>query len=287
MFGLMFKALTHRPDKNLLRQFKPPVVPAITREKNIIIDDKHLARYASLTGWEHAVLHPCYLQVLSLPLQLQCLAHKRSPFPLLGLVHRENKIRQLNHLDKAKPFEMRVGFSDISAYKRGWDVKMYARALQDNQLVYEAQATYLVKAKAPHVSTENNAGTGTVHIKPQIEYADATTHIAAPGNIGRRYAKLSGDANPIHLNALTAKPFGFPRAIAHGMWTLAMSVSHLYPAAPVTEITIDNQFKKPLLLPGQAQLKTAQSNGDTRFLLENADNNEPVITGVMANYFAL
>ena len=42
-----------------------------------------------------------------------------------------------------------------------------------------------------------------------------------PGDLGRRYAAVSGDRNPIHLYALTAKAFGFPRQIAHGMWSKA------------------------------------------------------------------
>ena len=45
------------------------------------------------------------------------------------------------------------------------------------------------------------------------------------GDIGRRYAAVCGDLNPIHLYPLSAKAFGFPRAIAHGMWSLARCVS--------------------------------------------------------------
>ena len=35
------------------------------------------------------------------------------------------------------------------------------------------------------------------------------------GDLGRRYAAVSGDHNPIHLYPLTAKALGFPRQIAH------------------------------------------------------------------------
>ena len=46
-----------------------------------------------------------------------------------------------------------------------------------------------------------------------------------PADLGRRYAAVSGDHNPIHLYPLTAKAFGFPRQIAHGMWTKARCVA--------------------------------------------------------------
>lgn len=39
-----------------------------------------------------------------------------------------------------------------------------------------------------------------------------------PGNRGIEYAKVVNDWNPIHLTPWTAKLFGFPRAIAHGMY---------------------------------------------------------------------
>jgi hypothetical protein len=47
------------------------------------------------------------------------------------------------------------------------------------------------------------------------------TRWKAPADIGRRYARVSGDYNPIHLSALTAKLFRLPQAIAHGLWNRA------------------------------------------------------------------
>ena len=46
-----------------------------------------------------------------------------------------------------------------------------------------------------------------------------------PDDIGRRYAKVSGDVNPIHMSSLTAKALGFKRAIAHGMWVKAHALA--------------------------------------------------------------
>ncbi|MEU6349804.1 MaoC/PaaZ C-terminal domain-containing protein [Streptomyces sp. NPDC047072] len=67
------------------------------------------------------------------------------------------------------------------------------------------------------------------------------------GDIGRRYAAASGDRNPIHLYPLTARLFGFPRAIAHGMWTVARCLAaHGTPEAALVRA----EFKAPVLLPG-------------------------------------
>jgi acyl dehydratase len=66
-------------------------------------------------------------------------------------------------------------------------------------------------------------------------------------DIGRRYGAASGDRNPIHLHALTARLFGFPRAIAHGMWTVARCLAaHGTPQA----VRVRAEFRAPVLLPG-------------------------------------
>ena len=60
---------------------------------------------------------------------------------------------------------------------------------------------------------------------------------------------MSGDHNPIHLYPITAKALGFPRQIAHGMWTMARCVAALENRLP-DAVRVDVAFKKPVLLPG-------------------------------------
>ena len=79
-----------------------------------------------------------------------------------------------------------------------------------------------------------------------LERVAATWRI--PDDAGRRYAKVSGDVNPIHLSGLTAKAFGFKRAIAHGMWVKARVLGALSGRLP-DALSLDVSFRKPLLLP--------------------------------------
>ena len=71
-----------------------------------------------------------------------------------------------------------------------------------------------------------------------------------PGDLGRRYAAVSGDRNPIHMHALSAKAFGFPRAIAHGMWTKARCLAALEQRLP-DAFSVEVEFRRPILLPGK------------------------------------
>src|SRR5213076_2448555 len=73
-----------------------------------------------------------------------------------------------------------------------------------------------------------------------------------PGDIGRRYAAVSGDRNPIHLHPLSARLFGFPRAIAHGMWTKARALAAQEAELP-DAYTTSVRFRKPILLPSRVE----------------------------------
>ena len=74
-----------------------------------------------------------------------------------------------------------------------------------------------------------------------------------PADIGRRYADVSGDHNPIHLHPLTARLFGFRRAIAHGMWSMARCLAFYEGRLPAA-YTVDVRFKLPILLPATVAL---------------------------------
>jgi acyl dehydratase len=78
-----------------------------------------------------------------------------------------------------------------------------------------------------------------------------------PAQLGRDYAKASGDFNPIHLHALSAKAFGFRRAIAHGMWTLGRTLAALQPSKQLDAANVQGDFKSPILLPAETTLWTA------------------------------
>jgi acyl dehydratase len=130
------------------------------------------------------------------------------------------------------------------------------------------------------------------------EYASALTSelplshqmdFAAPADMGRRYGKVSGDINPIHLSALSAKLFGFRRAIAHGLWTNARALVALLPPTPLAQAEMTVEFKTPLYLPARASLWTTGEvrsalpghvfPGNALFEVRNAAGDKPHLRG--------
>jgi len=85
-----------------------------------------------------------------------------------------------------------------------------------------------------------------------------------PGDLGRRYGSVSGDLNPIHVHPLSARLFGFPSAIAHGMWTAARCLAALQPRLPQA-FTVEVAFRKPILLPARVDFVLATTKAGMRF----------------------
>lgn len=260
MFREYIQALFKRADARQLGQFRPPSLPARIYTKQINIDSKHYAAFCQQTHWQQQEqIHPLYLQVLSLPLQIQCLLDKKSPFPLLGLIHCANKVTLHGTCDLATSFECRVKFSDVRPHSRGWEFDITLFAFQHGQCVYEATSSYLLKVKAVHVAPKPVPVQASEACQQETQQDIAS--LEASADTGRRYAKLSGDYNPIHLYPITAKLFGFKRPIAHGMWTLARTVSVVMEneSKPLRQLTC--QFKRPIYLPAKVQLvKSSESD---------------------------
>ncbi len=257
MFREYTKALFKRVDARQLMQFKPPTLPQRIYTKTLNIDNAHYCSFCHEVDWPvSAHPHPLYLQMLSLPLQMQCLLDKKSPFPLLGLIHAANKVSVIEHFDLSEPFECRVRFNDVRPHSRGWEVDVMLEARQSGQLVYRAISSYLVIIKAVHVAPYT--AKKEIHEECDTQDRELIAELIAHANTGRRYAKLSGDYNPIHLSSISARAFGFKKPIAHGMWTLSRAVSafvsHQEHAELLVVKEVNCRFKKPVFLPNEIHI---------------------------------
>ena len=183
------------------------------------IDGENLADYARVCGFSlRETLPPTYPHLLGFPLAMALMTGRSFPFPLLGLVHIGNRIEQRRAIPAAASPAVKVWAENLRPHHKGRQVDLVTEVSLDGEVAWLEHSNYLRPGK----------GSGE---RPQRE-ADFTGGETAgiwkvPGDIGRRYAGVSGDRNPIHLHGLTARAFGFPSAIAHGMWTLARSLATL------------------------------------------------------------
>jgi len=240
-------------------------------------DTPDLRSYRSVCGFPDSNQCPItWPHILAFPLHMRLLTDDAFPLPLLGLVHLRNSITQHRAVGLGECLDLSCQLDNATDTDRGIEFDAITKARVGNQVVWEEVSTFLFR------SPSSNGGKSGSQPEPPKLLSGQTT-IKAPENIGRRYAAVSGDRNPIHLHALSAKAFGFPRAIAHGMWSKARCIAVIEEKEGLLNAAqIDVQFKKPLLLPGSALLTWDRNRTGQTLRLLNSDGSAPHMEGSLA-----
>jgi acyl dehydratase len=240
------------------------------------VDRTKLAAYDRVCGYPLTdVLPPTYPHVLAFPLQLALMSDRSFPLALPGLVHVRNQIEVARPIGADEPLDLRVWAERYGVHRKGATVDLSASVSSAGEQVWRGRSTYLARgAKAPDGTQESDT---TV---PVCDLTRTTATWRIPADAGRRYAKVSGDVNPIHLSALTAKAFGFKHAIAHGMWVKARALA-LFAGRMPAALTVDVEFHKPLHLPSTVNYLTAPSEGGWDFAVRNNGNEVQHLTGTV------
>lgn len=208
-----------------------------------------LAAYRRICGFPGSGALPVtYPHVLAFPLAMRLMTGRRFPLPVTGLVHTWIEITAHRTLRPADALELTVYAQALTPHRRGTEVTMVTEARLAGELVWESRSGYLSR----HATRTPPAPGGRTATPPAPAAPGpplpAVTEWRLPADLGRRYGAASGDRNPIHLYPLTARLFGFPRAIAHGMWTVARCLAEAPQPHLIRSVRAD--FKAPVLLPG-------------------------------------
>jgi acyl dehydratase len=165
-----------------------------------------------------------------------------------------------------------VRAEDLEPHERGTQFAMAAHARVGEELVWSSRNVYLHRHGKPSgggsPSKEREAPGGPGRI---------SAHWRVPEDIGRRYGAVSGDRNPIHLHGWSARLFGMPRPIAHGMWVKARCLAELEPTLP-DAFSVEVRFKLPLFLPAQVAFGVR----DGGFEVRDASSGKPHLTGTLS-----
>ncbi|MEI2701115.1 MAG: MaoC/PaaZ C-terminal domain-containing protein [Baekduia sp.] len=239
--------------------------------EDVAIDRHHLAAYNRVCAFQlRDELPATYLHNLTFPLQMELMTRDDFPFPVVGMVHVENRIEQHRSVLAGETPTLRVWAEGLRPHRAGTQLDLVGEALIDGEVVWRDVSTYLKRGSAGQ--SRKSPGRGT----PPAPRPEAVWSLSA--DLGRQFAAVSGDRNPIHMSSLSAKAFGFPSAIAHGMWLKARCV-----AAIDTELadafTVQVAFQRPVLLPSKVGFATAEIDGRRTFTVHNARKGTPHLRG--------
>ena len=242
--------------------------------EDAVIDRERLAAYDRVCGFPLRDQLPCtYPHILAFPLHLKLMTDPSFPFPALGLVHIANRIVQHRRLMASETLTIRVRAEPLQPHPRGRQFTLRSGALVGDELVWEEDSTLLKRGEATDDAPGREA-----RREPEDLPVAATWRL--PSDLGRRYGSVSGDLNPIHIHPLSARLFGFPTAIAHGLWTNARCLAALDPRLP-ERFTVEVEFRKPILLPATVEFGEQELPDSIRFGVRGAGKRTPHLDGVV------
>lgn len=257
-------ALYRRAALTLVGRRHGPELPELTvRRRGVSVDREALSAYARVCGLRLGDRLPAtYPHVLAFPLMMRLMCQPGFPVPVVGLVHVANRFEAREPLNAGQVLDLRVTATDLRPHRRGRMFDLVTTAAVGERVCWRGVSTFLYRERTASHAGANGAApdaNGAARDREAGGIAERHGHVVSdrsgpsaiwslPADLGRRYARVSGDRNPIHTSRLGARMFGFRTPIAHGMWTAARCLAALEGRLPERYL-FDVAFKRPLPLP--------------------------------------
>ena len=209
------------------------------------IDPDQLRRYRQALGFRDEGIPLTYWYLLAQRAQVATMLDEAFPFRLPGVVHTANALQLLGNARRNAPLLLATGVHILAPADNG---AVYAEletvARQDEGDVFSCRSTYLLVRgqRGPRKRARDGAALPVL----------ASWQLGRKS--GREYARVSGDWNPIHLWAWSARLMGMRRPIIHGMHTLARACAELEQASGERVMALDGRFQAPAPLGSELVL---------------------------------
>ncbi|WP_067574830.1 MaoC family dehydratase [Nocardia acidivorans] len=255
---------------------RPSKLPdRVVRLEGFKVDPDHLAAYCHATGQRFGDALPLtYPFVLSFPLAMQLVVARDFPFVAVGAVHAENVIERTREISVAEPLDFQTHIENLREHPKGLLVDAITEVSVGRELVWRQVTTFL------HQQRTSLSGGPKPEPKPDEVPPPPLRTLRVDQKMINRYAAASGDHNPIHTSALGAKAFGFPKPIAHGMWSAANILANLEGRIP-EKTTYAVKFGKPILLPATVNVYANKVAGGWDLALKNPKKGYPHLTATL------
>jgi acyl dehydratase len=169
-------------------------------------------------------------------------------FNVLRVVHAEHRMMWKHTLHPGDEIYTTAKISNMEQRGNNEIVDLLIQCKRNDDIVVEMNYRLLSRGEKKEGSKKPQSETGDV-TKGRVLIKQESVVSA---DQGVRYAKASGDHNPIHVSDDAARSVGLPRAILHGLCTMALAsqviVDGLLGGDPKRLKSMGVRFSKPVLL---------------------------------------
>ena len=219
------------------------------------VDRARLAEYRALVG-SSADVPIAFPQVPVMAMHMDLISQLSFPVRALGMIHAGSVVEAVAPLDEGSPWDLRVWGSPGRHVRAGMEFDLWGEVSVEGEVRWRSRAIYLSRSRSASGAEES--------MVPQVPgdgpWADEQV-LPVPEGTGRAFARVTGDANPIHMHAASARLFGFRRAIAHGWWTTGRVAALLERDACTPGRTLEIAFRRPVDLPSTPRLCSRSAPG--------------------------
>lgn len=228
------------------------------RVNSQFVEQESIRKYALATNDENPLyqateselVSPPIYPVVFLPGILSQLVDdsQKMDFNILRVVHAEHKMTWLNTLRPGDEIHTSAKIANIET--RGvneiLDLEIYCK--RNDDVVVQMDYRLLVRGKKKE-GVKKAPGDAKAPEKGKLLVKQT---MVVTADQGARYAEASGDHNPIHTSDEVARSVGLPRAILHGLCTMAIAsqtiVDGILNGDPTRLKSMSNRFSRPVLL---------------------------------------
>lgn len=240
---------------------------------DVAIDRANVAAYAAITGLRFGDTVPLtYPFVLTYPAVMELVTGFDFPFAAIGAVHTENRIIRHRPIAVTDTVGISTHAENLREHRKGLLVDAVSRVSVGNEPAWDQVTTFLHQQ---HTSLSDEPGPEPPKA-PKPSPPDAILRIT-PRQI-RRYASIGADHNPIHTSRLGARLFGFPKPIAHGMFSAAAVLTNIAGQLP-DAVSYTVKFGKPVFLPSSLGLYVDRVAQGWDITLRDMAKGHPHLTG--------
>lgn len=252
---------------------KQPLPKIYVQAPDVVLSQDKIRQYAEVCGFEFGgvTLPPTYLYVWAFRLHATIFTHKAVTFPLLGMIHLKNSISVFRPVKVDETVTVQCELSASRHTDSGLEFDLVSEVFVADELVWQALSTYLYRIDTP--------GRRARPPKASDMLWENVQQWRLTDDLGRRYAKASGDYNLIHLHPLLSKRFGFERVLAHGMWSKARALSQLMPFIGDKPFQVDVEFKLPVFMPSEVTFGFESIENGKRFEMRDVKGRRPHLLG--------
>jgi len=230
--------------------------------ENASIDRANLLLYRNLTGYEDdGKLPVLYPHAIASPIYMFMLSQREFPLNLLGALHVKNRIISYRPISEKESFTIDVKLENSKILNNGVEFDFSVILSQRDEILWKGITTWFKRGNFGHSNEKLN----TFDTLVPIERGKFFCELEIPEDIGKRFAKVTGDYNPIHISPFMARLFGLKKNIAHAMWFcgyVGRKLSHLKKNNPVQ---IDLAFKSPIFVGSKATVISESRGENLRF----------------------